>query len=70
MTVNEAREACAQSWMKEALEAFVCQFTPRPRVEEEPLAASCRLALCRSDDLRLSIGSPTAEEDVDCYLIT
>ncbi|KAL0342277.1 UNVERIFIED_CONTAM: Nudix hydrolase 17, mitochondrial [Sesamum calycinum] len=28
MTVNEAREVCAHSWMKEALEAFVRQFTP------------------------------------------
>ncbi|KAK6127844.1 hypothetical protein DH2020_013516 [Rehmannia glutinosa] len=61
MTVNEAREACAHSWMKEALEVFVCQFTPRPRVEEEPLA-SCRLALC--------IGAQNTDEDVDCYLIS
>ncbi|KAG8388149.1 hypothetical protein BUALT_Bualt02G0095900 [Buddleja alternifolia] len=69
MTVNEAREACAHSWMKEALEAFVCQFIPRQRVEEEPLT-SCRLALCRCEELILSIGAQNADEDVDCYLIS
>ncbi|GFP89443.1 nudix hydrolase 17 mitochondrial [Phtheirospermum japonicum] len=69
MTVNEAREVCSHSWMKEALEVFVCQFT---RVEEEKtLQASCRLALCRTEDnLRLCIGAQTADEDVDCYLIS
>ncbi|KAK4488939.1 hypothetical protein RD792_004730 [Penstemon davidsonii] len=52
MSVNEARERCAHSWMKEALEAFVCQLTsPRPRIEEEPTPTSCRLEFCRSDDL-------------------
>lgn len=65
MTVNEAREACAHSWMKEALEKFVCQFTCRPRMEEEPLPY-CRFAMCRSEDLR----AQTADEDVDCYLIS
>ncbi|KAL0397214.1 UNVERIFIED_CONTAM: Nudix hydrolase 17, mitochondrial [Sesamum calycinum] len=70
MTVNEAREACSQLWMKEALEAFVGQFTPRPRLEEEQLAASCRLALCRREEIRLSIGSQTVDEDVDRYLIS
>ncbi|PIN10474.1 Diadenosine and diphosphoinositol polyphosphate phosphohydrolase [Handroanthus impetiginosus] len=70
MSVNEAREACAHAWMKEALEAFVCQFKPPPRVlEEEPLA-SCRLALCRSEDLRHSIGAQTTDEDVDFYLVS
>ncbi|KAL6494423.1 hypothetical protein OROGR_031223 [Orobanche gracilis] len=69
MTVSEAREACCHSWMKEALDIFVCQIS---RVEEEkPLLASCRLALCRSEDhLRLCIGSQNADEDVDCYLIS
>ncbi|KAL7152710.1 hypothetical protein ABFS83_04G116300 [Erythranthe nasuta] len=66
MTVSEAKEACAAAWMKEALDAFVCQFK---RVEEEQLT-SCRVALCRSEDLRLCIGAQTAEEDVDCYLIS
>ncbi|KAL9170037.1 hypothetical protein ABFS82_04G117700 [Erythranthe guttata] len=66
MTVSEAKEACAAAWMKEALDAFVCQFK---RVEEEQLT-SCRLASCRSEDLRLCIGAQTAEEDVDCYLIS
>ncbi|GER45571.1 nudix hydrolase homolog 17 [Striga asiatica] len=68
MTVNEAREACAHSWMKEALEVFVCQLAPRPRVEEEkttPLG-SCRLALCLAE----SIGPQNADEDIDCYLIS
>ncbi|KAL0464049.1 UNVERIFIED_CONTAM: Nudix hydrolase 17, mitochondrial [Sesamum latifolium] len=70
MTVNEAREACSQLWMKEALEVFVGQFTPRSRLEEEQLATSCRLALCRAEEIRLSIGSQTADEDVDRYLIS
>ncbi|KAL3818493.1 hypothetical protein ACJIZ3_004398 [Penstemon smallii] len=70
MTVNEAREKCSHSWMKEALEAFVSQFTLGPRTEEES-PASCRLELCRSDELRLSIGSQSTDEDVvDCYLIS
>ncbi|KAG8379528.1 hypothetical protein BUALT_Bualt07G0098400 [Buddleja alternifolia] len=70
MTVNEAREVCSHSWMKEALEAFVCQFTPRQRMEEEPLS-SCRLELCKAEDLRMSIGTQsTDEKDVDCYLIS
>lgn len=46
MTVDEARETCAYSWMKEALEAFVCQFK---RAEE---VASCRLEVCRSEESR------------------
>lgn len=46
MTVNEAREACTDIWMKEALEAFVSQFKPQPRVEEDH-PTSCRFTLCR-----------------------
>ncbi|KAK4395515.1 Nudix hydrolase 17, mitochondrial [Sesamum angolense] len=65
MTVNEAREVCAHSWMKEALEAFVRQFTPQQRMEEEPL--SCRLELCRTEELRLSIGVESSDEEVDCF---
>ncbi|KAL0354995.1 UNVERIFIED_CONTAM: Nudix hydrolase 17, mitochondrial [Sesamum radiatum] len=68
MTVNEAREVCAHSWMKEALEAFVRQYTHQQRVEEEPL--SCRLELCRTEELRLSIGAESSDEDVDCFLIS
>ncbi|KAL0441822.1 UNVERIFIED_CONTAM: Nudix hydrolase 17, mitochondrial [Sesamum radiatum] len=68
MTVNEAREVCAHSWMKEALEAFVRQFTPQQRMEEEPL--SCRLELCRAEELRLSIGAESSDEEVDCFLIS
>ncbi|KAL0318961.1 UNVERIFIED_CONTAM: Nudix hydrolase 17, mitochondrial [Sesamum angustifolium] len=68
MTVNEAREVCAHSWMKEALEAFVRQFTPQQRMEEEPL--SCRLELCRTEELRLSIGAESSDEEVDCFLIS
>ncbi|KAK4436776.1 Nudix hydrolase 17, mitochondrial [Sesamum alatum] len=68
MTVNEAREVCAHSWMKEALEAFVCQFTPGQRVEEEPL--SCRLELCRTEELRLSIETESSDEEGDCFLIS
>ncbi|KAL3617634.1 hypothetical protein CASFOL_037955 [Castilleja foliolosa] len=69
MTVNEAREVCSHTWMKEALEVFVCQFT---RVEEEKtVQASCRLTLCITEDhLRLCIGAQAADEDVDCYLIS
>lgn len=69
MSIDEAREVCAHSWMKEALDSFVCQFDPRQRVEEEPLA-SCRLELCRTDELRLSIGAQSADEDVECYLFS
>ncbi|XP_075514453.1 nudix hydrolase 18, mitochondrial-like [Primulina tabacum] len=36
MMVNEARDVCAHSWMKDALEAFVCQFSPQQRVDENP----------------------------------
>lgn len=61
MTVKEARESCAASWMKEALDEFVSQFQGRKRMEEEPLT-SCLLALCRSEDLMRSIGAPTVEE--------
>ncbi|KAL7099401.1 hypothetical protein ACP275_09G082600 [Erythranthe tilingii] len=70
MSVEEAREVCAHSWMKEALDAFVCQFNPRQRVVEEEPLASCRLELCRTDELRLSIGGQSADEDVDCYLFS
>ncbi|KAK6148077.1 hypothetical protein DH2020_018989 [Rehmannia glutinosa] len=69
MTVNEAREVCVHSWMKEALDAFVCQFTHRQIVEEETLT-SCRLELCRTEELRLSIGAQSSDEDVDCYLFS
>ncbi|GFP82608.1 nudix hydrolase 17 mitochondrial [Phtheirospermum japonicum] len=69
MTVDEAREVCVHAWMKEALEAFVCQFSPRQRVDDEPLA-SCRLELCRTEELRLSIGAQSSDEDVDCYLFS
>lgn len=64
MTVDEAREVCAHSWMKEALDAFVCQLSPQQRVEE----ASCRLELCRTEELRLSVGAQSgSDEDVDCF---
>lgn len=69
MSVDEARERCAHSWMKEALEEFVCQFTPLPRMEEDP-PASCRLELYRADELRLCIGNQNADDEVDCYLIS
>ncbi|CAA0811264.1 Nudix hydrolase 17- mitochondrial, partial [Striga hermonthica] len=70
MKVNEAREACAHSWMKEALELFVCQVAPRE--EEKTALGLCRLGLCRAEDhLRLSIGPQNADhEDVDSYLIS
>ncbi|KAL2533941.1 Nudix hydrolase 17 [Abeliophyllum distichum] len=69
MTINEAREVCAHSWMKEALDAFVCQFLLLQRNEAE-LLASCRLESCRSEELRGSIGGQGVEEEVDCYLIS
>ncbi|KAG6410435.1 hypothetical protein SASPL_128495 [Salvia splendens] len=41
MTVDKARQVCARSWMKEALDAFVCQ---RGQKAEEARAPSpCRL---------------------------
>ncbi|KAH6806713.1 nudix hydrolase-like protein 17 [Perilla frutescens var. frutescens] len=45
VSVNEAREACAAVWMKEALEEFVYQFTcTSTEVEEDPLS-SCLSAV-------------------------
>lgn len=70
MTVSEAREACAQAWMKEALDAFVRQLTTRPRVDEEQHLKSYRFAMCRTEELRLGIGSQTADDESDCYLIS
>ena len=70
MTVNEARQACAAVWMKEALEEFVCQFTCRSReveVDQDPLT-SCLLALYDNEDL--SFTAQTADKEVDCYLIS
>lgn len=49
MTVDEAREICSHSWMKEALDVFVCQFKPQ---QEEEAVSSCRLELCRSEESR------------------
>ncbi|XP_047938285.1 nudix hydrolase 18, mitochondrial-like [Salvia hispanica] len=72
MTVNEAREACAAVWMKEALDEFVCQFNCQSReveVDEVPLT-SCLLTLCGSEDLSFAIGAKTADNEVDCYLIS
>ncbi|KAL3631682.1 hypothetical protein CASFOL_024666 [Castilleja foliolosa] len=57
MTVDEAREVCVHAWMKEALEAFICQF-------DEPLE------LCRTEELRLSISAQSSDEDVDSYLFS
>jgi diphosphoinositol-polyphosphate diphosphatase len=70
MTVDEAREACSHLWMKEALEAFVCQFMPQPNEEEESSPAPCRFDFCTSEDLRLSIGAQSSDEEADCYLIS
>lgn len=71
MSVNEAREACAAMWMKEALQEFVCWFRSQSRVEEEEeTLASWLLAVCGSDDLSFTIGAQTADNDVDCYLIS
>lgn len=72
MTVNEAREACAAVWMKEALDEFVCQFTcqsSKVEVDEVPLT-SCLLTLCGGEDLSFTIGAKTADNEVDCYLIS
>lgn len=57
MSVGEAREACAQPWMKEALDAFVCQFSTWLRLDDEFLM-SCRSA------------AQTADDDSECFLIT
>lgn len=56
MTVNEAREVCAHSWMREALEVFVHRF----RREEEPFTF-CRLEFYITKELRLGIGAQSAE---------
>ncbi|XP_051119271.1 nudix hydrolase 18, mitochondrial-like [Andrographis paniculata] len=56
MPVNEAVEACADLWMKDALHAFVSQFKARTRVEGERLTKSCRLA-DYSLDLKLRMKS-------------
>ncbi|KAL2478950.1 Nudix hydrolase 17 [Forsythia ovata] len=70
MTVNEAKKVCAHWWMKEALDAFVRQFTCMQRKEEGPLA-SCRLEYHRSEESRMSIGgAQNADEEVDYYLIS
>lgn len=69
MSVNEAREACSHSWMKEALEAFVCQFSARTRMVEVPLM-SRRFGSCRVDELRLSMGAKNGDDDVDLYMIS
>lgn len=73
MSVNEAREACAAVWMKEALQEFVCWFRSQSRgveEEEEETLASCILALCGGDDLSFTIGAQTTDNEVDCYLIS
>ncbi|GER45527.1 Nudix hydrolase, partial [Striga asiatica] len=67
MTVNEARETCSHSWMKEALEAFVCQFSPREILMGEPL---CGLELCISEELTLSIETQSLDNDIGCYLFS
>lgn len=64
MNVDEARQACSQSWMKEALDAFVCHLTYLQTIADEPLTL-CSLALCRTDD---PIGSQTTDEDVSSCL--
>lgn len=56
MTVNEAREVCAHSWMREALEIFVHRF----RREEEPFTF-CRLEFYITKEIRLGIGAQSAE---------
>ncbi|XP_051147646.1 nudix hydrolase 18, mitochondrial-like [Andrographis paniculata] len=62
MTIDEARELCSHLWMKEALEAFVRQFANGQTIKEESLAS------CGFDELRLSIGEPSSDEE-DCYLV-
>ncbi|XP_073015368.1 nudix hydrolase 17, mitochondrial-like [Primulina eburnea] len=69
MSVNEAREACSHSWMKDALETFVCQFSARKRMAEEPLMSS-RLGSCRVDELRFSRRAQNGDDDVDRCLIS
>ncbi|CAI9766188.1 unnamed protein product [Fraxinus pennsylvanica] len=61
MTVNEAREVCAHSWMKEALDKFLLVQRNGPK----HVACSCR-----TEELRASIGGQGVEEEVDCYLIS
>ncbi|XP_073023551.1 nudix hydrolase 18, mitochondrial-like [Primulina eburnea] len=56
MTINEAREVCAHSWMREALEVFVHRF----RREEEPFTF-CRLEFYITKELRLGIEAQSAE---------
>ncbi|CAA0806887.1 Nudix hydrolase 17- mitochondrial [Striga hermonthica] len=69
MTVNEAREICSHSWMKEALEAFVCQYSPREILVGEPLG-SCGLELCIGEELTLSIETQSSDGDIGCYLFS
>lgn len=69
MSVSEAREVCSHVWMKEALEAFVCQLGNGQVAMEEPLAP-CRFELCRTEELRLSIREQSSDEEAGCYLIS
>ncbi|XP_022841497.1 nudix hydrolase 18, mitochondrial-like isoform X2 [Olea europaea var. sylvestris] len=63
MTVNEAREVCAHSWMKEALNAFARQFLLLQSCKDESVAS------CRAEEQRASIEDQVVEEKVDCYLV-
>ncbi|KAL6559582.1 hypothetical protein OROGR_004699 [Orobanche gracilis] len=70
MTVDEAREVCAHVWMKEALDAFVCRFLPGRILEDEEGLVTCTLELCRTEELRLTNGAQSSDEDVvACFFI-
>ncbi|GER30228.1 nudix hydrolase homolog 18 [Striga asiatica] len=58
MTVNEAREVCSHSWMKQALEAFVCRFSGRDILE-----------VCITEELRLSIGTQCSNDGVGLLFV-
>ncbi|KAM7479615.1 hypothetical protein LguiA_027828 [Lonicera macranthoides] len=67
MSIEEAREACTDLWMREALDAFVCELMCRQSKHEEN-RAMCSLEYFRTEEPR-KMGQ-NGEEEVECCLVS
>ncbi|CAL5362698.1 unnamed protein product [Camellia sinensis] len=69
MRVKEAREICSHSWMKEALDVFVCRLRQGMRQKEEESRTTCALEFLRTEQQRIGIVPQNGDEEADCYLV-
>jgi diphosphoinositol-polyphosphate diphosphatase len=70
MSTEEAREACTDLWMREALDAFVCDVM-RTQIKEDENCTPCSLVFLRKEEpQKMGIVNQCSDEEVECCLVS